>query len=266
VFADPAKVAKEVRIEAGLNFKFLIPPGAPDYKVTAERAIGRDSMLYTLTPHMHYRGRSFRFTAHYPSGIDEILLDVPRYDFNWQNIYLLKEPKWLPAGTVINMEAHFDNSADNPLNPDPTQTVYWGDQTWDEMMLGSMTLSDADEDLRLGPPQVERNTDAAQPAAADGEKPATANYRIHFRFRVPESDPATKATIDAVYLAGSFNDWKPTGQKMDGPDDEGFYTAELTLPKGQYEYKYVINGKEWRADPGNRAVAGYFGNSVLVVE
>jgi peroxiredoxin len=253
IFADPAKVAKELRIEAGLNFKFLIPPGAPDYKVEAERKIDRDAMLYTLTPHMHYRGKSFRFTAQYPSGINEILLDVPRYDFNWQNIYLLKKPKFLPAGTVIHMEGHFDNSADNPLNPDPSQTVYWGDQTWDEMMLGSMTLSDADEDLRLGPPRVEHNAGAK-------------DYRIHFRYRVPKNDPTNKTGVDAVYLAGSFNDWKPNGHKMDGPDGEGFYTADVTLPAGQYEYKYVINGKEWRADPGNRDMAGYFGNSVLVVE
>ena len=90
----------------------------------------------------------FKFTARYPDGSEEILLDVPRYDFNWQNIYLLKKPKLLPAGTVVDMEAHFDNSADNPLNPDPTQSVHWGDQTWDEMMLGSLTTSWADQDLR----------------------------------------------------------------------------------------------------------------------
>jgi peroxiredoxin len=149
VFADPAKVEKEVRVEAALNFKFLIPPHAADYVVRAKEKIQRDSLLYTLTPHMHYRGKSFRFTAKYPDGGEEILLDVPRYDFNWQIIYLLKQPKRIPAGTVIHLEAHFDNSADNPLNPDPTQTVYWGDQTWEEMMLGSMTVSDADQDLRV---------------------------------------------------------------------------------------------------------------------
>jgi hypothetical protein len=97
---------------------------------------------------MHYRGKAFRFTAHYPDGKEEILLDVPRYDFNWQIVYLLKQPKLLPAGTVVKLEGHFDNSADNPLNPDPAQFVRWGDQTWDEMMLGSMTVSNANEDLR----------------------------------------------------------------------------------------------------------------------
>jgi peroxiredoxin len=156
LFADPSKVKKQVRIAAAFNVKFLIPPGAPDYVVTAEKKFDKDTMLYTLTPHMHYRGKSFRFTAEYPDGLQEILLDVPRYDFNWQIIYLLKKPKLMPAGTVVHLEGHFDNSANNPLNPDPMQPVYWGDQTWDEMMLGSATVSDADEDLQVSRPSAEK--------------------------------------------------------------------------------------------------------------
>ena len=148
LFADPEKVEKEVRVAAALNAKFLIPPYHPNYPISAERKFDKETLLYTLTPHMHYRGKSFRFTACYPDGSDEILLDVPRYDFNWQIVYLLKQPKRLPAGTVVRIDGQFDNSADNPLNPDPTQTVHWGDQTWDEMMLGSMTISDAEENLR----------------------------------------------------------------------------------------------------------------------
>jgi peroxiredoxin len=148
VFADPKKVEKEVRIIAGFNFRFLIPPGVPDYKVTQQLRIPRDTLVYTITPHMHYRGKSFKFTARFPDGRDEVLLNVPRYDFNWQNVYLLRSPKRLPAGTIVDMEAHYDNSADNPLNPDPNQAVHWGDQTWDEMMLGSLTVSDANQDLR----------------------------------------------------------------------------------------------------------------------
>lgn len=152
VFSDPKKVQKEVRIAAALNFKFLIPPFHPNYPIAAEKTFKEDTLLYTMTPHMHYRGKAFRFTAHYPDGQEEILLDVPRYDFNWQIIYLLKQPKLLPAGTVVKIEGHFDNSADNPLNPDPTQMVRWGDQTWDEMMLGSMTVSPANQDLQADGP------------------------------------------------------------------------------------------------------------------
>jgi len=144
-FSDPANVKRQIRTIAGLNARFLIPPGISDYRVDAQRKISTDLMLYTLTPHMHYRGKAFRFTAKYPDGEEEILLDVPRYDFNWQIVYILEKPKLLPAGTVIEMEARYDNSADNPLNPDPKQTVMWGDQTWDEMMLGTMMVSRVDE-------------------------------------------------------------------------------------------------------------------------
>lgn len=148
IFADPQEVRHEVRVQAGLNFAFLIPPGADDYRVAAKYRVIDDSLLFSMTPHMHYRGKSFRFTANYPDGDSEILLDVPRYDFNWQNIYLLRKPKHLPAGTIIDLEASFDNSADNPLNPDPSQAVHWGDQTWQEMMIGTMGMSDYDPSLQ----------------------------------------------------------------------------------------------------------------------
>ena len=84
-------------------------------------------MLHTLTPHMHYRGKSFRFTAHYPDDSQEILLDVPNYDFNWQNVYFLKEPKFLPVGTKVRMEATYDNSVDNLLNPNPRMQPFSGE-------------------------------------------------------------------------------------------------------------------------------------------
>ena len=148
IFADPDQVQHEVRVQAGLNFAFMIPPGADDYRVSANYNVQRESLLFSLTPHMHYRGKSFRFTAKYPGGGEEILLDVPRYDFNWQNIYLLRNPKRLPQGTVVAMEASFDNSANNPLNPNPKQSVGWGDQTWQEMMIGTLGMSDFSEELQ----------------------------------------------------------------------------------------------------------------------
>jgi hypothetical protein len=85
---------------------------------------------------MHLRGKSFRYEAHYPDGTSEILLDVPRYDFNWQITYELAQPKLLPKGTKLKCTAHFDNSENNPANPDPTDTVKFGPQTWHEMMIG----------------------------------------------------------------------------------------------------------------------------------
>jgi hypothetical protein len=85
---------------------------------------------------MHMRGKDMTYIAHYPDGTSETLLSVPKYDFNWQITYQLAAPKLLPAGTKIEVIAHYDNSAANKFNPDPTKDVRWGDQTWEEMMIG----------------------------------------------------------------------------------------------------------------------------------
>jgi hypothetical protein len=100
---------------------------------------------------MHYRGKSFRFEAEYPEGSKEILLDVPRYDFNWQLRYDLAEPKLLPKGTRLVCTAHFDNSAANPLNPDPTKAVRFGLQSWEEMFVGYYTSVAAEDELAARP-------------------------------------------------------------------------------------------------------------------
>jgi hypothetical protein len=113
-----------------------IPPGAPNYELRASHTFPRDVRLLSLMPHMHLRGKDFRYTAHYPDGRSEDLLSVPAFDFAWQSVYRLAEPKRLPRGTRIDCLAHYDNSSANPANPDPTRTVTWGDQVWDEMMIG----------------------------------------------------------------------------------------------------------------------------------
>lgn len=122
------------------NFTFSIPPGADDHRVVSQQQFTEDAELLSLMPHMHLRGKAFRYTAHYPDGREEILLNVPDYDFNWQHTYRFAKPVRLPKGTVIECVAHFDNSAGNPANPDPTRTVRWGDQTWEEMMIGWYAL------------------------------------------------------------------------------------------------------------------------------
>ena len=92
--------------------------------------------MTSLTPHMHMRGKDMTYTALYADGTSEVLLSVPRYDFNWQITYELAAPKRLPKGTKVEVVAHFDNSPANKYNPDPTKDVKWGDQTWEEMMIG----------------------------------------------------------------------------------------------------------------------------------
>ncbi len=139
------KEPPERAVQMGLaaNFIFRIPPGDPGYEVLSSTIIPKDVEFLSLMPHMHVRGRDFKFTARYPDGQSEVLLNVPNYDFQWQHRYRFAQPKRIPAGTWIDCVAHFDNSSDNPGNPDPTKTVTWGDQTWEEMMIGFFTYIDA---------------------------------------------------------------------------------------------------------------------------
>lgn len=135
-FADPDQVKYVCRSTAAANPMFAIPPGADNYEATADSEFEYDTMIANLTPHMHIRGKSFRYEVTYPDGTQELLLDVPAYDFNWQTTYILNEPKRIPKGTKLLCTAHWDNSENNLSNPDPTKTVSWGDQSWEEMMIG----------------------------------------------------------------------------------------------------------------------------------
>jgi hypothetical protein len=137
VFADIKKIDKEViTVEIG-NDEFAIPPGADRHAVTAtSRPTNKELTLLSLSPHMHLRGKAFRYELVLPTGEREVLLDVPAYDFNWQTRYRLAKPRRMPIGSVVHCRAVYDNSAANLANPDPTKTVHWGEQSWDEMMLG----------------------------------------------------------------------------------------------------------------------------------
>ncbi len=136
VFCDP----KEVKFVSEGSYcgtmTFKIPAGASDYVIKAKQKMYDDVLMTGMYPHTHLRGTSFRFEVDYPDGAHEVLLDVPRYDFNWQLWYELAEPKLLPKGSVLRTTAHYDNSADNVFNPDPNSDVRYGLQTWEEMMFG----------------------------------------------------------------------------------------------------------------------------------
>jgi peroxiredoxin len=141
VFAKPEDVTHRVLTLMALNTDFQIPSGADNHRVTAAYRFRQDVELLSLFPHMHLRGKSFRYVAYYPDGREETLLDVPRYDFNWQNGYEFMHAKPIPAQTKLQCIAHYDNSENNLANPDPTLTVEWGDQTWDEMMIGYFNVA-----------------------------------------------------------------------------------------------------------------------------
>ena len=142
VFADDDEVKYEVRTTSAVQRRLNIPAGASDHRVNAlSPASPADVLLLGMMPHMHLRGKSFRYEARWPDGTAETLLNVPEYDFNWQTGYRLAEPLKLPAGTRMYCEAGYDNSLDNLNNPDPTVNVKWGDQTWEEMMIGYFDIA-----------------------------------------------------------------------------------------------------------------------------
>jgi hypothetical protein len=123
------------------NLSLVIPPGVADFPFQANYALPLDVKLVSLNPHMHLRGKSFEFRAIYPTGESEVLLRVPNYSFSWQLYYYLAKQKKLPHGTRIECTAHYDNSPNNPNNPNPAAEVHWGDQSWDEMMVGTMDVA-----------------------------------------------------------------------------------------------------------------------------
>jgi hypothetical protein len=125
-----------VRTRTVMQQRFAIPPGDRSHKVTSTSTFDKEVVLLSFMPHMHLRGKSFEYRVVYPDGKEEVLLSVPRFDFAWQSTYRLEKPLVLPAGSRIDCTAYFDNSSDNPNNPDPTKEVRWGDQTWQEMMIG----------------------------------------------------------------------------------------------------------------------------------
>lgn len=135
-FTSQEKVTKLIDGRAAIEQRFEIPPGAAAHEVVARYSSKQDELLLSMSPHMHLRGKAFRYEAIYPDGQREILLDVPNYDFNWQLKYILAEPKRLPQGTQLVCTAVYDNSDANLANPDPTRPVRWGDQSWEEMMIG----------------------------------------------------------------------------------------------------------------------------------
>jgi len=140
------------------DLDLAIPAGAPDYVSRASMTLAQPVRLVSVQPHMHRRGKSMEVRAVFPDGRTRLLLSVPKYDFNWQTTYVLREPLLLPAGTKLESVAHFDNFVNNPGNPDPSVPVHWGDMTTDEMHIAFLELAmpvEADpEKLFAAPPRM----------------------------------------------------------------------------------------------------------------
>ncbi len=140
VFAKE-KPKNELQTMPIMNMRFAIPAGDPNYQVESTYTFKEDGRIHSLMPHMHVRGKDFIYRVTYPDGRSEIILSVPKYDFAWQTYYMLKEPVAAPKGTRVDCLAHFNNSTTNKYNPDATKEVRWGDQTFEEMMIGWMSYT-----------------------------------------------------------------------------------------------------------------------------
>jgi hypothetical protein len=168
-FASEPPRKRVLAIDTLRDLDLQIPPGEAKYVSNAEMTLAEGARLLSVQPHMHLRGASMRVRAVFPDGRSEDLVNVPRYDFNWQTTYALADPLTLPLGTRIESQATFDNSANNRFNPDPSKTVHWGDQTTDEMHVAFLELvidahADPDRIFKILPRMV------GQPAATSGSR------------------------------------------------------------------------------------------------
>jgi len=144
-------VERRIMTMSAMNVFIKIPAGDPNYEAHSHLTLTEPVNLVNLAPHMHLRGKDFLYKAVYPTGESQVLLSVPHYDFNWQLSYVEEQELPLPKGTRIECTAHYDNSANNAANPDPTQEVRWGDQTFEEMMIGFFDVS---FDAKKNPPPL----------------------------------------------------------------------------------------------------------------
>lgn len=136
LYFGEGELEKELTTAFAADPGMWIPAGVADHREEAIYLFSQDSQLLSFLPHLHQRGKSMKYTLERPDGSREILLSVPKYDYDWQNIYYLEEPVPVAAGSVLHVEAHWDNSAANPANPDSTLDVPWGDGTNNEMLVG----------------------------------------------------------------------------------------------------------------------------------
>ncbi len=147
IYFYPDGVVPEERMSGGVGnaFTIAIPAEAKDHEMQLVTYVKEEADIYSLMPHMHFRGKRMKFTARYPDGSEELILSVPAYDFNWQLSHELEEPLRVPAGTQIIAVGAFDNSSQNPANPDPAIEVNWGEQSWEEMFMGFYTWKNVDQ-------------------------------------------------------------------------------------------------------------------------
>jgi hypothetical protein len=210
----------ELKTRAVANMFFQIPPQADNHKVTGVWTPRTDVTLYALMPHMHYRGKAMEYQLTYPDGRTETLLNVPNYSFSWQTAYKLQSPLHVPAGSTITVTGYFDNSAKNKYNPDPAQSVRYGEPTYAEMMMGFV-------DYIVDKPASPLKLDPAVYSAYEGRYDL-GNQRIYTVTREG----------DRYFAQGS-------GPKGKGPKRELFALSQnkFVIPEVESQITFVKNDK-----------------------
>ena len=208
--------ARELFTKSVATTNIAIPAGAKEYarEATFVPSATRDVMLYELNPHMHYRGKRFRFDAVYPDGTSEVLLNVPQYDFAWQTGYRLEQPKRLPAGTIIKAYGAFDNSPQNPANPDPRVAVRFGEQTNDEMFIGYVNYTELPTRALTTPPTISENR--------------TARAQVGDPLRLDFRATGTGVTYRASALPAGLQFASATGTLTGSPTTAGRHALVIT--------------------------------------
>ena len=200
IYFHKEKPANALMIQAAAETDFQIPPQAPDYAVEASFKFDQPARVYGLSPHMHYRGSRARFTALYPDEKQQVLLNVPFYQFDWQPMYMFAEPVEVPANTRIHVEGAFDNTPLNPRNPGPDQPVEFGEQSWEEMFIGYVTYAVPLDENHFKPMAIE------QGVALDAETLKGSKWRMGREFALTfEPDGSVTAR------GQSIGTWKVEG-------------------------------------------------------
>lgn len=267
------ELKKKVATVFAADSGFHCPPGDGNHEVKGLHIFDQDSQIISFNPHMHVRGKDFRYELVRPGGEREILLDIPRYDYNWQWIYYPTEPIRVAAGSRIEMTSHFDNSEGNPLNPDPTQDVYHRGPTFQEMSIGFMEFIPS-EGVRANP-----TPPAQKIAQLLAEHPAQDAFRLSlFGFQMGMYLPRDSAegkwylVQDNTMLANSVRDVTWTGDSFTAestmimPDGGGIslFISGTVGEDGKVSGKLDMGGRPEKMDPAMypAMVLPFMGNRV----
>ncbi len=200
IFGKDEEITHEVFTLVGIDQEFEIPPHTKDYAVTARvNRIPPQAELLTIAPHMHLRGKSFRlFMKEKSKDKSQILLDVPNYDFNWQHIYELSQPMKLDTIDSLEFTVKFDNSKENPFNPDPSEYVTWGDQTWEEMAIAFFEIAEPRKKAKAKP--VKKKTIKDKAVVLAERKQRIEKYVTEFKKRFDKNNDG-QVELDEIPLA-----------------------------------------------------------------